>query len=419
MNLEVTNGDPGDGGTDWLPSESWPIQLGLGVKLLAPGVHFTPPASSPTTAFLIAGYSATDVAPVAIKGGPFDTLVVGIDKGWTNLSGTTIAIDDGSSVDGGTNPPLELDQVWLNGTSIGLRVGPGGSATLGSVIIGSGAAILSRPPPPAPIGTTGILCQGSASQLATIQSGPIPSLVVDSQSGRDIDVEDYCDLSLTSANLGLLAEAYTTGGCFAKTDATGLFVGGNSSVNVGTFIAECMDGYGLYLTGSANGVPNVTVGYGEVFNCGCAGAYLNGGATLLSGISFQFNQVGLQIDDDDAGVAGTITQTGLYANLSCNSAAEPSNLCRAAAGADLLNTSSAGSVDATGLGWDHWDSARNTTQIWACTDRTLQSCRCHGPACPTNAPTSLPDDADAVFLTSNSCPTPIDVDGGHFSNGCP
>jgi hypothetical protein len=110
--------------------------------------------------------------------------------------------------------------------------------------------------------------------------------------------------------------------------------------------------------------------------------------------------------------------TTTYNSISCNSAAEPSDLCRTRAGVDYLNTTSASTANARNMQWDLWSDA-GTTQIWACSDAGLTSCTCSGAFCPSNVPQPLPDDADAVYLQSNTATKPFDLRGGSAAySGC-
>jgi hypothetical protein len=86
---------------------------------------------------------------------------------------------------------------------------------------------------------------------------------------------------------------------------------------------------------------------------------------------------------------------------------------------DLLNSTAALGVNAQGATWDNWDGTAGQTQVWSCSDTSYTSCTCTGPNCPGGGATSLPDDADAVFVSTNTSATPIDSSVGTATLVCP
>jgi hypothetical protein len=409
------------GGLDWPAPEQWPVRLQLGVTVIAPNVHFVPTIGNPAVAFEVNAASPFDTASVAILGGTSTPVVVGIDTQGLNLKNTTIAIDDDASEPGGHNLPLALSNIWLNGTDAGVRVGPGASVTLNNVAIGSNYATYPSASSSLVQGSTGILCSGTAGQPATVRTSGYTTLSIDSQSSRDIDAEGYCNLQLSAVTLGIAPPfgASGVGVCPSKLDGTGLFMTGPNTMNIATSLTvQCMDGYGLYLVGTDGGAPQVTgAAYSTTIqNCGCAGVYLAGGALFTSSAQIHACQIGIQVDDDWRQIPGVFTP-GPYSSVGCNSSAEPSDHCRTPAGADMLNTTRATTVDAQNMWWDRWDSGdggtAGTTQIWGCADRSFAACVCQGPGCTGSLIQPLANDADAVYLVSN--PSPFDLRGGTLS----
>jgi hypothetical protein len=404
---------------DWVAPELWPIRLSLGVTLIAPNVHFVPPSGSPSTAFVINSTAPSDTARIQILGQPGAPVVVGIDVAGRNLQSTSIAIDDGDTENGGHNLPLVLQDVWLNATQVGLRIGPGADVSVGNTVAIGSTYVSYLAGQTTPVkGSTGILCAGNSNALASL-SALVPSystLTVDSQTTRDIDAEGNCLMSLNVVTLGV-APAYPggIGSCASKADSTGLYVLGSSQIGISDLTVQCMDGWGSYVLGTDAGTPVVTATYGAFQNCGCGGVYLAGGAELAAQVYIHACQIGLQIDDDWRHIPGNF-QPGSYSSIGCNSSAEPSDLCRTRAGMDLLNSTSASSADARGLAWDRWSDA-GTTQVWACTDTAFTSCACTGPFCPAGTARPLVDKADAVYLQSNTAPQPFDFQGGSADYG--
>jgi hypothetical protein len=86
-------------------------------------------------------------------------------------------------------------------------------------------------------------------------------------------------------------------------------------------------------------------------------------------------------------------------------------------GVDLLNTTAALAVNAQNATWDNWDATSKQTQLWSCKDTTYSSCTCTGPGCDGGV--APPDDADAVFLKTNTAATPIDSSNGTAASTCP
>ena len=213
-------------------------------------------------------------------------VIVGIDTHGKSLTTTSIAIDDGASEDGGHNLPLMLQNVWLNGTDVGVRVGPAASVSLDTVAIGSAynsyLYYYTGPTFPAQ-GKTGILCAGDPTAPAVVTSPDslYSPLTINSQTDRDIDVEGYCQMSLGTVTLGAAA-SYPAGiaSCAKKMDATGVYASGSAGIDFAQLTVQCMDGWGAYLVGTDAGPPVVTVAYGTLQNCGCGGVYLAGGARL-------------------------------------------------------------------------------------------------------------------------------------------
>ncbi len=409
------------GGFDWPAPEVWPVRLQYGVTVIAPNIHFVPPVGGPAAAFEVNASVASDVAPVGILGGSTAPVVIGIDTQGLNLKSTTIAVDDGANEPTGHNLPLTLSNAWLNGTNYGMRVGPGANVTFSNVAIGStytSSYIYGGSQPLQ--GSTGILCTGSSQQAASIRALGYSSLSIDSQLSRDIDAEGYCNLSLSQVTLGISAPFGSgVGVCPAKVDGTGLFMNGPNTFSAADlFTVQCMDSYGLYLTGLDAGIPDVSATYANIQNCGCAGVYLVGGARFSAYAQVRACQIGVQINEDWRQIPGDFNPSP-SSSVICNSAAEPSDTCRTPAGIDVLNDTSDSTVVAQGLLWAQWDDADGgNTQVWGCTDRSLSKCVCQGTGCSGNStPEPLVDGADAVYFFNNSAP--FNVQGGSQSySGC-
>jgi hypothetical protein len=310
----------GDGGL-WRPAggERWPIVLGLGLTLSAPGLAFDRPAGAPGIAFLVRGLIPGDDGGVTMRGGPASAggvpslLQVGFpfdDAG----SGTEIAIEDGVAGDGGPNGlSLSLSDVQINGLEIGLQVGPKAFVTLGP-----GPLLIGSPADGGPLGGRGLVCEGtevgSVLESAFVNdylngtttdlpdAGVSPhSLEVIGQPIADVDIGDSCFLDLMRVPI-----LGPDGDCTAaRGDPIGLRVRGAAEVALSGGLINCMGLYGAQFIGSMAGIQEDTLQNSEVLGAGCAGA-LDVGAALvaLNSSSFSGNRVGLAAEDGLGGTGG-------------------------------------------------------------------------------------------------------------------
>ena len=74
-----------------------------------------------------------------------------------------------------------------------------------------------------------------------------------------------------------------------------------------------------------------------------------------------------------------------------------------------MNVTKTVGVNAQNATWDNWDSTDNSTQVWVCSDTTYSSCTCTGQNCNGTQP---PDDADAIYLSTNTAKIPLDTTVG-------
>ena len=248
---------------------------------------------------LIAG---DDGGVTAIRGGPAipgdasGLLQIGFPFGDAG-SGTQVAIRDG--IGGELDPnslPLTLSEVQINGSEVGLQVGPKASVTLGP-----GRLLIGSPAAGAPLGGRGLLCQGTGvgplvlgasvndnlngSGTDLPDSGvSLHSLEIIGQQTADIDVRDFCFLDLERAPvLGPEGDCAS-----ARGDPIGLRVTGASEVALGGGLVNCMGLYGAQFVGSAVGIQEDTLANTELLGAGCAGALNVGGAPSCSSTGRHF-----------------------------------------------------------------------------------------------------------------------------------
>jgi hypothetical protein len=109
-----------NGTLEWMPAERWPVQLGLGVTLIAPNLYFDV-LNQGDRVFEVRGYSATDTAPVTLEGDPVLNGAF-IHVGF--LSGPLDMGTAGTAVDATRTPavPLTISNAWLDWNQL-----PGGA----------------------------------------------------------------------------------------------------------------------------------------------------------------------------------------------------------------------------------------------------------------------------------------------------
>jgi hypothetical protein len=199
---------------DWPAPESWPVTLGLGITLHAPGIQFYNSGSSSLDLFQVQKLNPSDIGSVAIQGDPGNLARIGFDSAFRS-SGTKTAL----SVNGDS---LSLQNVWLAGT-VGLQVGP---SALGASQPGWGVARLG--PGPVMIGSVGsglagqlgVTCTGEFNRNSQVtEQGTTPVLAIEGQA-TGISVGDFCDVVLTQGDS--IGPALSGGSCPTKVDGVGI-----------------------------------------------------------------------------------------------------------------------------------------------------------------------------------------------------
>jgi hypothetical protein len=425
----------------WTRFEQWPVHLGWGVTLNAAGIYFTMPAPMAGNSTLnhieVYSYGAADTAGVTIQGGAADpqyanAVHIGFDPGF----GT------GGAVNGVIDPPvlkapavavavpLTLSSVWLNTSptgvaGAGLAVGANAKVTLGpsSVLLGNPTGQTGVVSGVEMSGLYGLLCQGAGATVADDPAATATVLLSANTTSADLAVESGCQVTLTQGPFIGMALVAATCDTTQVAEADGIRVTGGSSVTFGSKTLpgtiQCCKANGADLALSdATGSPTVTLDHVSVVGAACAAAYVGEGTFSATASSFSQNQIGVWANSNavkvDLSGGETITCNGspsIAPPGSCGSLTSPS------VGVDLLNSTANLAVNAQGTTWDNWNSTDNSTQVWACSDTTYSSCVCAGPNCPGGGATSLPDDADAVYLSTNGAATPIDSTKGFSSGG--
>ncbi len=190
-------------GGDWAPAhEVYPIVLGWGVVLSAPGLIFTD-ANGHAEIFDIANYSTSDTAGSASISGLTGSLVtIGMDSlGNQSTDSSAIEVEAGNT--------LYLANSVVNGSAknktTAITINAGGSLWLagdqsgaftGTVYIGNSKANAATD------GYNGLVClsaNGLGCTIGDATSADSSGVVIEGQEGVDIDAEDNAVVTLTSA----------------------------------------------------------------------------------------------------------------------------------------------------------------------------------------------------------------------------
>jgi hypothetical protein len=401
---------------DWAPAtaETYPIHLGMGVTVYAPGIFFTPDAPTPpkqgNDVFEVFAYNAADTGRVTIEGDPIvDFMYIGFDSTQANLTGTLIAVNSGTPA-----VPLTLTNVWMNGQTEALNLGSGSNVTVGPnrVIIGSGGNLAS---PLTGISSpgSGIYCNGAAANRATLtdDSAGMNILQIDSQDnghqtgagggGAQLKALDYCDISLTQSPIfGLPAP------CPNKVDGEGILLNNSSTLNLKGATVQCMSDHGISLCDAQNCVsnathPTLTLDSSTIRNTGCTALKIYDGTVTVTNSTVYHSRYGIL-----QGGASTIDLSGGGNTSACNTNQEP-GFCGVGgrAGMDVWNDST-NLMKAANVLFDESPPA-----VWSCTDVGVANCSCVSGPCNGSSGVAAPDGADVVNDSTGS----IDVSDAGLS----
>jgi hypothetical protein len=398
------------GGGDWAPgAEVYPIVLGWGVELSAPGVYFLDPLTSPNgppnTAILdVNFYSANDTVGYASIVGTAKN-VIGVGMNALNTAQT----DDSASIQVEANNTLfianaKVNSSTNNGDSIfAIAVQPGATLTLGqdqssgvtgTVTIGNALGNVNTD------GWEGIGCNSDFISLGCIVNDATlvgqSSVIIEGQEDIDIDAEDFASISLVSSPVvGVAPSAAGFGTCPQKNDAIGLnapnaawWVNGAATVSLKNATVQCIGGTAFQLQATFNGAPTVTLSGTTIQNTDLGIFALAGSATVTSS-TLNYNFIGVQQATDGTN-NGAIDLSGGGNSVVCSSNTE-SSAGSTNPGIDVYNTSTA-NLKADNVTWD-----TKSPDYFNC-DTLFASCVCNLTACSTAVGQ---DDMDAVEDSTN------------------
>jgi hypothetical protein len=408
------------GGGDWDPGsgERYPLVLGWGVELSAPGVFFFDPTDDPryhTSIFDIAFYSKNDkVGYASIVGSATRQVGVGMN------AANNIQTPDISSIAVEANNTLYLANASVNGSaskiesSQAILVNAGATlvagqdqsgAVTGTVNVGNALGQHATD------GFMGIYCASDyASVGCTVKDAPLvgqSALVVQGQEFIDIDAEDFSNVTLTASPvIGAPPSAAGFGNCASKNDGRPAAVLINGPVNFtfknGTVQCIPTNGFQMATTISGTGGAKVTID-NTIFQNVELAIYASTGTTTVTNSTFQYNVQGV-FSDYDGTNNGTIDLSGGGNTIVCSSNVE-SFWGSTTPGIDVINRSQQ-VLKADNVAWD------TTGPDYFQCDWHLGSCHCNLASCTTSAGS---DDMDAVEVGDAGITTTGNV---KFDGGC-
>jgi len=366
-----------DGGGDWsAPGEKYPIVLGWGVELKAPGVHFFDPPPGGMGAlgtFLIESYSEKDtVGYVSIVGSSAEQVGVGMSSvGTESLAYSAIQINAAQT--------LYIANAYVNGSATAqtnaFTVMPGGSLVLGqdqaagvtgTVNIGNG---MNNQPTD---GYNGIFCKSdNVGKGCTVTDSPLvappqSSVVIRGQYGADIIAQDFANISLSSTpTFGITPPSLAFGECNNdKPDCEDLkypgaiYLDGKVSMTLRNGAIHCISADGIAMASSAHGTPTLTLDSTTIRNTETALQVSAGTANVWSStFEFNFNGV-IQAAGAFGAPGGTVNLNGGLdggtdggTTVICSSNTESIYTPGGLMGVNVLNQSPTPLI-ATNVSWD-------------------------------------------------------------------
>ena len=402
----ILNATVDGGGGDWTAPETYPIVLGSGVELTAPGVFFL-------DANILAGVAIFDVdaGNASIVGSAKSPVGVGMN------SDDSVQTDAISTIQVEANNTLYIANASVNGSfSVGnnfdslAAIGLEGNASLvlgqdqsagvtGTVQIGNALGVEATD------GWAGIVCYpdygnslGCTVTDAVLAAGQ-SSVIIQGQEDADIFASDFSNISLSSSPvIGVPPTAAGFGMCPFKPDGqsangnAAVWVQGKGSVSLQSATVQCISGLAISAQvpffSMGNGVPTVTIDRTVIQNTD-TGIYAAAGTTTVTNSTLNYNFIGVWQDTDFNADAVAIDLSGGSNTVICSSNVESSQQSTFP-GIDVYNTNTA-NLKADNVAWD-----TAGPDYFQC-DNGFASCACNNASCTT---TAGGDDMDAVQGTT-------------------
>ena len=394
-------------GGDWAPAgEVYPMVLGWGVELNAPGVYFDDPASPGNAEiFDIANFSANDTIGYASIAGTNQANQV-----WIGMDTLGDQSADLSAIQVEANNILYIANTTVNGSlaaqSAAITLTGGATMAVGTDESSGITGTVNVGSPGLTDGWTGIAClttNGQGCQIVDVQLAA-STITIQGQENVDIDAEDYANITLTSTpTIGVAP----TGGfltCPSKSDALSsggeaVLLHGQAIVSFSNGTVQCISGNGFELLRSGGNIPTLTLANSTIQNTEL-GIYALAGTASVSSSTIQFNYNGVE-QDTDGTLSGTVDLSGGTSGgvntVVCSSDTESIHAGGSSLdpGVCVLNTTSA-NLNASNVDWD-----TAGPDLFSC-DSTQTTCTCEIANC-TNA--GGVDGMDAVYDSTGTVTT--------------
>ncbi len=445
-------------GSTWnSPDEVYPIVLGWGAELSAPGIFFSDPNDGGSEIIDIDNFSANDtVGYASIVGTAGKVVTIGPDELMDQTLDTSmIQVEAGNTLyiaNAEVNGSYETDARfnYSSTRTTAITVTGGGSlvfgqdqsaSVTGTVTIGNALNDLTSD------GWKGVVCGVANGKGCTISDailkGGTSSVVIQGQVDSDIDAEDYAVISLSShpvigippasAGFQQCPENFN-GSSYGKPDVSAspggldgahgaaVLLHGLVSMTFNNGIVQCISGDAFDLTATKNGTPTLTIDNTTIQNTEYGVNAAAGTATVTSS-TIWYNYNGVQQGTDGTNISTIDLSSGGDGGLTtvvCSNSYESVGGQGVVPGVSVLNSTSK-SLNAQNVDWD-----TSGPDLFSC-DATMVDCACDISGCTLDVSQGGIDGMDAVQTssgvvdTSGNGQSPADCTvpgGGGCGAGC-
>ncbi len=392
-----------DGGGDWTPTaEKYPIVLGWGVELSAPGVFFADldlDGGGRSAILEVDYYSGNDsVGYASIVGTALNPIGVGMNAANTLQTSdvSTLAVESGNT--------LYLANASVNNSALNINQYTDNDDAIGAILVLAGATLwLGQDQSAAVYGTVqignalgqeqtdgyaGIVCTtdydlGTGCTIRDAELVGQSSVVIEGQFVWDILATDFADISLASAPVfgtppvdgGFSSLCRTLDG---DADGSSLVLWGLVRMSIANATVQCAFERAFTLIDSVAGSPALAIDNTLfIYNSG-AGIDAQAGTATVMNSTFRHNLVGAVQE-----ASGTIDLGGGGNVIVCSTNV---GILNALPGVGVWNLSST-NLNASNVAWD-----TPGPDFFTC-NRTLTTCSCNLASCTLDAGS---DGMDAV-----------------------
>jgi hypothetical protein len=382
----------GEGGNWSTQNETYPVSLGWGVTLSAPGVYFGNSAYPEIFDIVLqTGEAAGNMVTIEGSGGLVPSPVVLGSDNLGNIAYNTSSI----TVEANETLNVSYVDVYEPLGYFGITVQSSGTLDIDENAVGgylhlggnlpNGTAITSS------LGS-GIDCIGTVSDANAAASPSVAG------AGQDLSI--YAEMSGSVTLVGNPTFGWPTSGGYTSAgqgctgnptpkDYTGVQAEGSATVILKNATVTCMSGSGIYVEGTPG--PTVTLTNVTIENCAQDGIYTSGGTVTVNSGTIDHNFIGVNMSSNkNTGTPSVTLNDGTLTNnttVICNSNQENGY---PTSGIDVYNNSD-GNVAADYVNWDQWSATNGADLFWC--DQFL-ACTCEAASC-TN--TAGGDDMDLVM----------------------